>query len=223
MADAADVAVETRRSEGRPPRVIVDHVDERGIDLVVMGRHGRAGLGERLLGSVTERVLRGSDAPVLTVDGGDADDAGGYRNVLVPTDGSEIAERAAPYGVDVARRYGATLHLLNVVDVQREGGLFSAGGVDAEFVERLEGRGRERVDRLAERVRETDASAEPRTAVVRGAPHAGIREYVDANGVDLVVMSSEGESNLAGQLLGSVADRVLRTVDVPVLVVPVPE
>ncbi|WP_254545990.1 universal stress protein [Halomarina pelagica] len=218
MAEGSGVPVETHLVEGRPHRVVVDHVNERGIDLVAMGRRGRTGLGERLLGSVTEPVLRGSDAPVLTV-GGDAD-AGGYENVLVPTDGSGIAERAAPYGADLARRYGATLHLLNVVDVQREGGLFNAGGVDAAFVERLEERGREKVDRLAERVRETDPDAEPRTAVVRGAPHVGILEYADANDVDLVVMSSEGESNLAWQLLGSVADRVLRTVEVPVLIVP---
>jgi len=52
---------------GVPHEAIVDYVRERGIDLVVMGTHGRTGLDRVLLGSTTERVLRTSPAPVLTV------------------------------------------------------------------------------------------------------------------------------------------------------------
>ncbi|RLM76068.1 universal stress protein [Halorubrum sp. Atlit-26R] len=70
VADAAaDVGVECVSSvvSGTAYRSIHDYVDEHGIDVVVMGTHGRKGLDRYLLGSVTERVVRTSDVPVLTV------------------------------------------------------------------------------------------------------------------------------------------------------------
>lgn len=52
---------------GTPASEIIRHADEREVDLVVMGTHGRSGIDRYLIGSVAERVVRGSDAPVLTV------------------------------------------------------------------------------------------------------------------------------------------------------------
>lgn len=54
-------------AQGTPHQAILDHIDEHDIDLVVMGTHGRTGLDRYLLGSITEKVVRLSDAPVLTV------------------------------------------------------------------------------------------------------------------------------------------------------------
>ncbi|WP_129112782.1 universal stress protein [Halegenticoccus tardaugens] len=66
-AAEANVPVETEVTPGSPERVITKYVREHDIDLVVMGTHGRRGLERYLLGSVTARVVRTSDAPVLTV------------------------------------------------------------------------------------------------------------------------------------------------------------
>ncbi|WP_396612969.1 universal stress protein [Haloferax sp. S1W] len=66
-ARESGVTVETTVSEGTPASVILDHADHDDIDLVVMGTHGRSGLDRYLLGSVAERVVRGSSVPVLTV------------------------------------------------------------------------------------------------------------------------------------------------------------
>ncbi|ELZ91373.1 stress response protein [Haloferax mucosum ATCC BAA-1512] len=63
----ADVEIETVVSEGTPASEILRHADKDGVDLVVMGTHGRSGLDRYLIGSVAERVVRGSSAPVLTV------------------------------------------------------------------------------------------------------------------------------------------------------------
>jgi nucleotide-binding universal stress UspA family protein len=77
---------------------------------------------------------------------------------------------------------------------------------------------------MAAELRESDPDLSVEPAVVRTADFdgvaAGVREYVREEGVDLVVMGSHGRSNLRRQLLGSVASTVLRTVDVPVVVVP---
>ncbi|WP_224336663.1 universal stress protein [Haloprofundus halobius] len=66
---AAEVGVDvvTAVEAGSPPDTIVDYADEHDIDLVVMATHGRRGLDRYLLGSVTERVVRNSEVPVLTV------------------------------------------------------------------------------------------------------------------------------------------------------------
>jgi nucleotide-binding universal stress UspA family protein len=58
---------------GTPHRTILDYVDEHGVDLVVMGTHGRTGLDRYLLGSVTEKVVRLADPPVVTVRAGEAE------------------------------------------------------------------------------------------------------------------------------------------------------
>ncbi|ELZ82818.1 stress response protein [Haloferax larsenii JCM 13917] len=64
-AEGADI--ETTIAEGTPASVILDHTERDEVDLVVMGTHGRSGLDRYLLGSVAERVVRGSSVPVLTV------------------------------------------------------------------------------------------------------------------------------------------------------------
>lgn len=66
-ADDAGVSVETALEDGTPHQSILEYADEEGMDLIVMGTHGRSGLDRYLLGSVTERVVRGADTPVLTV------------------------------------------------------------------------------------------------------------------------------------------------------------
>ncbi len=66
LAAAAGVELETAVVEGAPAEQIVDYADDHSVDFVVMGTHGRSGLGKRLLGSVTERVVRNAPVPVLT-------------------------------------------------------------------------------------------------------------------------------------------------------------
>ncbi|AHZ24337.1 universal stress protein UspA (plasmid) [Haloferax mediterranei ATCC 33500] len=67
-AESADIEdIETSIIEGKTYRAILTYVDDRDIDLVVMGTHGRTGLDRYLLGSVTEKIVRLSDIPVLTV------------------------------------------------------------------------------------------------------------------------------------------------------------
>lgn len=218
IGDAAGVAVETHVVTGRPALSVVALADEVDADVVVMGRHGHTGVRERLLGSVTERTLRRTDRHVLTVPAGDApvDD---YANVLLTTDGSENAAAAGPPAAGLARAYGATLHVLGVVDVVRESGPFSAGGVDQAYIDRLLDAEREGVDALADECEGLDADVAVERATVTGVPSEAIVEYVADHGVDLVVMGSSGESSLRGQLLGSTTDRVLRTTTEPVLVV----
>jgi nucleotide-binding universal stress UspA family protein len=139
-----------------------------------------------------------------------------YETILVPTDGSEHAERAAEHALDLARQFDATVHFLNVVDVESEAGLFSAGGASDEFVSRLETRAEEAVSDLEELAEPDD---DVRTAVVRGKPTEGILDYADDEAADLACMGTHGRTGLNRYVAGSVTERVVRLADVPVFTV----
>jgi len=209
------VPVEQAVRTGIPHRAILDHASERDIDLIVMGTHGRTGVERYLLGSVTEKVVRLSDVPVLTVK---ADDDGGatypYTDILVPTDGSGGAEAAVGPAVDVARTYDARLHALSVIDTM-------AMGVDVRsgvIVESLEESAQSAVEAIDERATQASVSA-VETAIEHGNPYRGIRSYVEEHDIDLVVMGTHGRSGIERYLLGSVAEKTVRTSPVPVMTV----
>jgi nucleotide-binding universal stress UspA family protein len=132
----------------------------------------------------------------------------------VPTDGSEHAVRAAEHGLFLARAFDATVHVVNVVDVQAAAGPFGAGGVDQAYVDRLEAEGERTVEAVTAVAEAADAVE---TAIVRGRPTDAILDYVDAHGVDLIAMGTHGRTGVERYVAGSVAERVVRRSDVPVL------
>ncbi|SDM98411.1 Nucleotide-binding universal stress protein, UspA family [Halogranum gelatinilyticum] len=136
-----------------------------------------------------------------------------YERILVPTDGSAEAEAAVAHAVELAARYDAALHALSVVDVSNFRGL----DVDSVIVDGFEEEARAAVDRVADAATEAGVTAE--TAVVHGAAGEEILAYVATHDVDLVVVGTRGRHGLEGLLLGSVAERVVRHADVPVLTV----
>jgi nucleotide-binding universal stress UspA family protein len=216
VVEATD-AVETAVVRGRPSEAILDYVDEHGVDLVAMGTHGRTGVERYVAGSVTERVVRLAEVPVLTVRAVERSRVGdGYDEVLVPTDGSEAAAAAVEHAVAVAARTGARLHAVNVVDVGR----FAAGpdyNPPLELMRYLEDAGETATERVAERAR--DAGVDAVTAVREGTPARELLDYADENDVDLVAMATAGRTGLSRYLLGSTTERVVRHAEVPVLAV----
>lgn len=210
------VDVEGHVREGTPAESIVQFAEDRDADLVVLGRRGLGGVRDRLLGSVVHAVLRTADQSVLTVPDGEG--PFDLSNLLVPSDGSDAAERAAPMAATLAAHHDTTVHTCYVLDLATAAGAFSAGGVTEEEIERFEQEGQEHLDRLVDLLHESNPELTVRSAVVRDEPHEGIASAVDEQAIDLVVMSSTGSTSATRQVLGSVTDRVLRTVDVPVLV-----
>jgi nucleotide-binding universal stress UspA family protein len=145
-----------------------------------------------------------------------------YERILVPTDGSDVSERAVEYAVDLAATYGAEVHALYVVDIDAVN-----FGLGTEQVDRIrQGRFGE-MDELRERAAEATGSVATAAAhgltvveeVRVGHPHAVIVDYADTHDVDAIVMGSHGRSGIKRALLGSVTERVLRSTHRPVLVV----
>jgi len=136
-----------------------------------------------------------------------------YEDILVPTDGSTGASAALAEAIELAAQFDATVHSLYVVDVASVGA--EAGTVD--LIESFEQMGEDATEAAATRAR--DADVEATGSVATGSPHRAILDYVDDQGIDLVVMGTHGRTGLERYLLGSVTEKVVRTADVPVLTV----
>jgi nucleotide-binding universal stress UspA family protein len=143
-----------------------------------------------------------------------------YDTILIPSDGSEHAVRAAEHGSYLGRAFGSTLHLLNVVDVQAAAGLFDAGGVDEAFVDSLVAEGDAAVDAVDDVLDDAfEESGRLHRTVVRGEPSDTILEYADDHDADLIAMGTHGRTGINRYIAGSVAERVVRLADAPVLTV----
>jgi len=142
------------------------------------------------------------------------------RRILVPTDFSLTSDAALAYARQFAERFGATLQLLHVLQdpflngpLSSETYLTERPGVRTTIME-------EAKSRLAHRLTARDCDVfGARTEVVFGRDAETIVEYAADRGVDLIVMGTHGRTGMAHLLLGSVAERVVRTAHCPVLTV----
>jgi nucleotide-binding universal stress UspA family protein len=136
-----------------------------------------------------------------------------YDTILVPTDGSDPANRAVEHALEIAEQFGATVHALYVVDTDRYG---EPALSSAEIVlQELEGDGRELVADIVDRADAHGVAAE--TRVCHGAPHEEIVTYADEIDADLVILGYQGHSHRMEGHMGSVADRVAHAAGRPVL------
>ena len=132
-----------------------------------------------------------------------------YDRILVATDGSEGANAAVRQAIELAEAVDATVDVLFVVD---------ATVTDRSHVELLEDRGETITNDWV--VEATKRGVAATAAVRTGLIHEEIVEHATDNAVDLVVVGTSGRGGIERRLLGSVADRVVRTSPVPVMTVP---
>ena len=124
-----------------------------------------------------------------------------YRHILIPTDGSALAEHGVAHGLALAKSVGARVSAINVVEP-----LFAVTGDFASVL-----------DRVANAAKEAGVSCET-IQVENRQPHQAIIATAEDKGCDLIVMSSHGRSGLSALLIGSVTNKVLTHAKTPVLV-----
>jgi nucleotide-binding universal stress UspA family protein len=198
---------------GEPDQAIANAAFQEKADLVAMSTHGRSGLDRLRFGSVAEGVVRKAPAPVLLVRGAAAWGAKGIGRIVVPLDGSPLAEAVLPVVAALAGPFDFSIDLVRAVEpvtpsplgepvfyVEEQVLRTDADAYLARLAETLEAKGL----RVARRVR-----IGPAVDV--------IRETVRETGAGLIAMSTHGRTGWNRLVLGSVAERVLRVVDVPVL------
>lgn len=145
-----------------------------------------------------------------------------YESVLLPTDASDGMDRAVEHAINAAKQYGATLHVLYVVDTDT----YNSYSGD-EYVHEFEGlesaleqAGEEAIEEIVEAA--DAAGVETETVMRHGVPHEEVLAYADEADIGLTVLGSKERSGEYRRLLGSVAERVTRMSNRPVTVVKTP-
>jgi nucleotide-binding universal stress UspA family protein len=138
-----------------------------------------------------------------------------YNRILIPLDGSPLAEQALPHAMAQAERFGAEMILLKVLQPLPERAMPLSGRRQAEELSAQ--LAREYLERVAAGIRERGILAQ--VVTVEGQAHPQIVQFAEENEVDLIVMSTRGQSGLSRWLMGGVADRVVRGATVPVLLI----
>ncbi|MDH3206423.1 MAG: universal stress protein [Gemmatimonadota bacterium] len=197
--------------------------------VTVIATHGRGPVRREWMGSVADRFVRTSAAPVLLVraDGekpAELDLAADTRigRVLVPLDGSAASEEALEPALELCRLYEAGCTLVHVVESLADVESTWVGNPFEATEEQLEAAravAEAELDPVCERIR-SEGFAVERMARVAAHVVEGILECAADSGADLIAMATHGRGGLPRLVLGSVADKVIRAADLPVLVVP---
>jgi len=139
-----------------------------------------------------------------------------YRDILIPTDGSDASVTALEQGVEIASSMGSTVHLLHVVDVGTEMSASGVGDIADNLTDTLDAEAKEALNQAEKMADEAGVASE--RAVLEGFPDDAIRQYSADNGIDLIVVGESKDSTLTEQLFGSTTEDVLESATVSVLV-----
>lgn len=207
--------------DGPVASALADDARASGADLIVMTTHGRGGLERSWLGSVADELIRISPVPLLLVPSGAGPVSGVFRHILVPLDGSALAEAILEHVVRLGRlEPGAEVTLLDVVQpVTSDVWLSYAALAPSETVsvtQRQEQRAREYLEAIARRLEDIGLRVRSRVVVAANVA-AAVLEMAHGEEVDLVALATHGRSGLARLAVGSVADKVIRGSRTPVL------
>ncbi len=215
------ISAESQVATGRPTDEILKAIESGGFTLVAMATHGRSALGRGVMGSVTDGIIHRSSLPTLVLR---PKALGEYENVaaiLVPLDGSPLAETVLPFVEELAVRLSLPVSLLRVASMPSAAEPYSAALLAASHLDVDEQVEHEAVSYLQDIA--TQLSAKGLTVewhVYHGAPIRTIDQVAKETPNTLVALTTHGRSGIKRLVIGSVADAVIRDSGHPVLVVP---
>lgn len=220
--DLAGLKVEPHLERGSAADNVVAHLEQHPGGMVMMATHGQSGLQRWSLGSVTERVVQATTAPVFVVRAmPTAPEQVQLQRVLVPLDGSAFSAQALSVASWVATALGAQVHLFSAIyPVSMH--------VHQPAPQVTDPRGQAILPSLQQQAEEYLSSVAPQFAGLHVAQHVAIGTAVEAIideaarvQADLIVMATHGYTGIRRWALGSVASKVLRATQTPLLLVRV--
>lgn len=207
---------------GSDPAVeILDLARSLEVDMVAMTTHGRTGFVRWALGSVAERIIQASTFPVFLVRASFDVAAIPPARIMVPLDGSKFSERALFKATEIAQRLKCEVLLLNAFSGGEQSGSRLYLGTQAELYEMIDCWRTEMgayLDTTAEQLRQEGVLVQTRMVVADAAK--AIHDFSYTDDIGLIVMSTRGRSGMERWVYGSVANRVLRATDCPILLLP---
>jgi nucleotide-binding universal stress UspA family protein len=201
---------------------LATYAQELDLDLVVMATHGRGGLSRMWLGSTADQLVRRLEIPVLLVrprSTRTSDLPAGIDRILVPLDGSPLAEQALGPAVELARSANAELHLIRVVGpiISADPGYPVSVVYDQELTTMARDSAQAYLDRVIQRLAGQGIQATGR-AIMGGNTAETILDAAHTGRVTMLAIATHGRGGMRRVMLGSVADKLVRGADLPVLV-----
>jgi nucleotide-binding universal stress UspA family protein len=200
-------ALET--DEGRVHETIVNRAASLPADLLVLGTHGRGGFNRLFLGSVTEKVLRTTSCPVLTVPPSVPATPPvpvTFKKILCAIDFSPSSLKALQYAVDLGRQADGSITVLHALE-------FEVPEDCDELIEHVRGQLHAQVGELPQTWCDIDEVVTMKRA------YRAILQRADASGTDLIVMGAQGSGGVELMFYGSTTQHVVRQARCPVLTV----
>jgi nucleotide-binding universal stress UspA family protein len=217
----ANVTVRTRTLTGDPAAEIVEAAANGGASMIVMASHGRGALGRLLHGAVADNVARQATVPVMVIRK-ELEGSVGVMRLVLPVDGSALAEESLPFATTLAQRLGAPILLVRSVNVAElmPPAVGMGAAIPFEVYDETERQMRQDAEQYLQNVAaKLRAGGQNVTAqVLFGPPASAISEVTHAG--DLVILVSHERSGIARWLMGSVAEQLVRIDEVPVVLVP---
>jgi nucleotide-binding universal stress UspA family protein len=216
------LTVTTEMASGHVADTILDTAARRSSGLIAMATHGRVGPERWFIGSVADRVARSAASPVLLVRPAkdSVSSPASIEKVILPLDGSTLAEAAIPHATFLAQAFERPVVLVRTLDMTWLGtgdGMTGDFALTPDLQELLESDAKEYLARTATGLEAKGLKVE--RVFSFQLPATEIIEQAHKAPGALIVMSSHGRSGLGRTVLGSVADRVMRTAEAPVLLV----
>jgi nucleotide-binding universal stress UspA family protein len=216
------LTVETVVLTGRPEKEILEFLDQAPDPLVVMSSHGRSGFNRLVVGSVAGRIVHGATCPVVVVRGSETTLSGAIDKILVPLDGSEFAENALEVAQQALASRQLQIHLVRVPEsvtwaASPEAGAYAYYEVIDTYMEAMKEEAQAYLAAVAAKLEERGHTVtwEVRTGMVS----EEIAAAADEQQVDLVVIATHGRTGFRRVVMGSVAERVLREANAPLMMV----
>ncbi len=206
---AKGVTFEYFIKDGNAAKVIVETAEDQKADLIVIGRKGLSAIERLFIGNVANQVLRHSSIPILITKKKSGKPR--FKKILVPTDFSEQEEVERDYAWKLAKGFDADITLLHILELH-----------DYEFPPRVLD---EMLDSVLKKLKQRRRREKEDIKVAEDVTRAidapvGIVDYADMHKMDLLVISTCGQSKLERFFLGSTTEKVISYSHTPIFVIP---
>jgi nucleotide-binding universal stress UspA family protein len=226
QAKGTNVKVTTKIEDGEPTENICNLVDKNKIDLIIMTAVSTSGLKVgKMLGSVADHICRTVPIPVMIIRPQNLkrieDNKQLINRILLPIDGSNLSKLALPVGEELTSKLKVSATLFQMATMIR---IYDDGTGASTYIDytKLDENEKQRVsaEMVALEKQLKEKGLDVTSIVISGFDAASeIIELCKKNGIDLVVMSTHGRSGLGRWVFGSVAEKVLRYGEIPILLV----
>jgi nucleotide-binding universal stress UspA family protein len=213
--------VQCRVEKGRAEDVIIDKAAADKNTLIVLATHGRSGIQRWLLGSVADKVVHGASNHVFLIRADEQGDTSGeapLKTVIVPLDGSALAEQVLPYAIALAKSAGLKLVLMRAYALPPSATGEEYGIYTEELVKQIENEASEYLQKKLEEAKRQGVG-DVESVVKFGYGATEIIALAHGTPASFVAMCTHGRSGINRWVLGSVTERVVRHSGDPVLII----